>query len=112
MVYAKEPFGGPEQVLKYLTRYTHRVAISNQRLVELADDRVTFTYKDYAAGCQRRELTLDAVEFVRRFSLHIVPKGLVRLRHCGCAQGRLETIWQQPRPTGPQLGRSWRWNTS
>ena len=83
VVYAKEPFGGPEQVLKYLTGYTHRVALSNRRLVKLQDDRVTFTWKDYANGCARTEMTLDAWEFVRRFALHIVPKGLVRIRRFG-----------------------------
>ena len=83
VVYAKEPFGGPEQVLKYLTGYTHRVALSNHRLVKLQDDRVTFTWKDYADGCRRKEMTLDAVEFVRRFALHIIPKGLVRIRQYG-----------------------------
>ena len=83
VVYAKEPFGGPEQVLKYLTGYTHRVALSNHRLVKLEDDRVTFTWKDYADGCRRKEMTLDAVEFVRRFALHIIPKGLVRIRQYG-----------------------------
>ena len=83
VVYAKEPFGGPEQVLKYLTGYTHRVALSNRRLVKLQDDRVTFTWKDYANGCTATEMTLDAWEFVRRFALHIVPKGLVRIRRFG-----------------------------
>ncbi len=83
MVYAKEPFGGPEQVLKYLTGYTHRVALSDRRLVKLEDDRVTFPWKDYADGCRRKEMTLEAVEFVRRFALHIVPKGMVRIRHYG-----------------------------
>jgi hypothetical protein len=83
VVYAKEPFGGPEQVLKYLTGYTHRVALSNHRLVKLQDDRITFTWKDYADGCRRKEMTLEAVEFVRRFALHIIPKGLVRIRRYG-----------------------------
>jgi Putative transposase/Transposase zinc-binding domain len=83
VVFAKEPFGGPEQVLKYLTGYTHRVALSNHRLVKLQDDRVTFTWKDYADGCKRKEMTLEAVEFVRRFALHIIPKGLVRIRQYG-----------------------------
>jgi hypothetical protein len=83
IVFAKEPFGGPEQVLKYLTGYTHRVALSNRRLVKLQNDRVTFTWKDYADGCQRKEMTLDAVEFVRRFAMHIIPKGLVRIRQYG-----------------------------
>jgi Putative transposase len=83
VVYVKEPFGGPEQVLKYLSGYTHRVALSNHRLVKLQDDRVTFTWKDYADACRRKEMTLDAVEFVRRFALHIIPKGLVRIRQYG-----------------------------
>jgi len=88
VVYAKEPFGGPEQVLKYLTQYTHRVAISNARLVRLHDDQVTFTWKDYAHGCQRRHLSLAAPEFVRRFALHILPKGLVRIRQYGLLANR------------------------
>jgi hypothetical protein len=83
IVFAKEPFGGPEQVLKYLTGYTHRVALSNRRLVKLQNDQVTFTWKDYADGCRRKEMTLDAVEFVRRFAMHIIPKGLVRIRQYG-----------------------------
>jgi hypothetical protein len=83
VVYAKEPFGGPAQVLKYLTQYTHRVALSNRRLVRLTDDQVTFTYKDYADGCARKEMTLAAIEFVRRFALHIVPGRWVRIRHYG-----------------------------
>jgi Putative transposase/Transposase zinc-binding domain len=83
VVYAKEPFGGPGQVLKYLTGYTHRVALSNHRLVKLQDERVTFIWKDYADGCKRKEMTLDALEFVRRFALHIIPKGLVRIRQYG-----------------------------
>jgi hypothetical protein len=83
VVYAKEPFGGPDQMLKYLTGYTHRVALSNHRLVRLQDDRVTFTWKDYADNCRRKEMTLDAVEFVRRFALHIIPRGLVRIRRYG-----------------------------
>ena len=93
VVYAKKPFGGPEQVLKYLTAYTHRVALSNRRLVAMTpsplggegrgEGTVTLSYKDYADGCRRKELTLQAVEFLRRFALHIVPKGFVRVRHYG-----------------------------
>ena len=84
VVYAKKPFGSdPEQVLKYLARCTHRVALSNSRLVRVDNDQVTFTYKDYADGCRPKELTLPAVEFVRRFALHVVPGGLVRIRHYG-----------------------------
>ena len=66
-----------------MTGYTHRVALSNHRLVKLQDDRVTFTWKDYVDGCRRKEMALDAVEFVRRFALHIIPKGLVRIRQYG-----------------------------
>ena len=96
VVYAKEPFGGPEPMLKYLTRYTHRVAIGNGRLVRLAEDRVTFTWKDYADACQVKELTVEAVEFVRRFALHILPPGFVRIRHYGLLahRGRHERLAQ------------------
>ena len=89
VVYAKEPFGNdPEQVLKYLARYTHRVAFSNGRLVGLENHQVTFTYKDYADGCRTKELTLPALEFVRRFVLHVVPGGLVRIRQYGLLANR------------------------
>jgi hypothetical protein len=83
VVYVQEPFGGPEPVLKYRTGYTHRVALSHHRLVKLEDGRVTLTWKDYADGGRRNELTLEAVEFVRRFAMPIVPKGLVRIRQYG-----------------------------
>jgi hypothetical protein len=84
VVYAKPPFGGPDQVLKYLARYTHRVAISNRRLLTMADGRVTFEWKDYAAGRQSKTMTLEAVEFIRRFLLHVLPSGFVHIRHFGC----------------------------
>jgi hypothetical protein len=83
VVYSKPPFGGPEQVLKYLARYTHRVAISNSRLLELRDGRVTFRYKDYAEGHRPKTMTLDALEFLRRFVQHVLPKGFVKIRHYG-----------------------------
>ena len=83
MVYAKPPFGGPEQVLKYLAGYTHRVAISNRRLLSFEGGRVSFVWKDYARGNRRRKMTLDAVEFIRRFLLHVLPKRFVRIRHFG-----------------------------
>jgi hypothetical protein len=83
VVYAKRPFGGPVQVLKYLARYTHRVAISNQRLVALSEGEVTFRWKDYADGNAVKEMTLDVREFTRRFLLHILPRGFVRIRHYG-----------------------------
>jgi hypothetical protein len=80
VVFVKPPFGGPEQVLKYLARYTHRVAISNRRLLSMEDGRVTFAYKDYADGNQSKVMTLEATEFIRRFLLHILPRGFVRIR--------------------------------
>jgi hypothetical protein len=83
VVYSKRPFGGPEQVLKYLARYTHRVAISNSRLERLGDGRVTFRYKDYADGTCTKRLTLDAAEFLRRFVQHVLPQGFVKIRHYG-----------------------------
>jgi hypothetical protein len=83
VVYAKPPFGGPSQVLKYLACYTHRVAISNQRLVAVTDGRVTFRWKDYAHEHRPRTMTLDAVEFLRRFLLHRLPRGLHHIRHYG-----------------------------
>jgi putative transposase/transposase-like zinc-binding protein len=82
-IYSKPPFGGPEPVLKYLARYTHRVALANHRLVRLAADQVTFTYKDYSQGGRRREMTLPAEEFIRRFLLHILPHRFVRIRYYG-----------------------------
>ena len=83
VVYAKPPFGGPERVLKYLARYTHRVAISNSRLLDLREGRVTFRYKDYAAGHRQKTMALDADEFLRRFVQHVLPKGFVKVRHYG-----------------------------
>jgi hypothetical protein len=88
VVYAKPPFGGPEQVLKYLARYTHRVALSNRRLLALEDGRVTFRYKDYAHGHRQRTLTLDAAEFLRRFLQHVLPRGFVKIRHYGLLANR------------------------
>ena len=88
VVYAKEPFGGPEQVLKYLARYTHRVAISNSRLLELDGGQVTFRYKDYRGGHQQRQMTLEAAEFLRRWVQHVLPRGFVKVRHCGLWSNR------------------------
>ena len=88
VVYAKRPFGGPEQVLKYLARYTHRVAISNRRLLSMEDGRVTFEWKDYADGNQTKTMTLEAVEFIRRFLLHVLPSGFVHIRHFGFLANR------------------------
>ena len=87
-VYAKRPTRGPATVLKYLARYTHRAAISNRRLVGLADGRVTLRWKDYAHGGKRGTMTLVAVEFVRRFLTHVLPRGFVRVRHYGLLANR------------------------
>lgn len=83
VVYCKPPFAGPEQVLRYLGRYTHRVAISNHRLLALDSSRVTFSWKDRAHGDASRLLTLEVDEFLRRFLLHLVPAGMMRIRHYG-----------------------------
>ena len=89
VVYAKPPFGGPQQVLKYLARYTHRIAISNRRLRAIDDQNVTFAYKDYARGRRPRTMTLDGGEFLRRFLLHAVPAGFTRIRHFGLLANRV-----------------------
>lgn len=88
VVYAKAPFGGPEHVLQYLARYTHRVAISNHRLLSVDDDRVTFRWKDYAHHNKRRAMTLTMEEFLRRFLQHVLPKGLPRIRYFGWLANR------------------------
>ena len=88
VVYAKKPFGGPEHVLHYLARYTHRVAISNHRLIDMQDGKVTFRWKDYAHRAKKRKMTLAAEEFIRRFLLHVLPKDFVRIRHFGWMANR------------------------
>jgi predicted Zn-ribbon and HTH transcriptional regulator len=88
VVYAKPAFGGPIQVLRYLGRYTHRVAISNHRLLAFDQERVTFRWKDYARGGKQGQMTLTATEFLRRFFLHVLPKGFVRIRHFGFLANR------------------------
>jgi hypothetical protein len=109
VVYSKPPFGGPERVLDYLGRYTHRVAISNNRLKELKDGQVTFTYKDYKHGHQQKLMTLSADEFLRRFLLHILPDGFQRIRHYGLLGNRhraenvahCRELLQAPTPISP-----------
>jgi predicted RNA-binding Zn-ribbon protein involved in translation (DUF1610 family) len=91
VVYAKAPFGGPMQVLRYLGRYTHRVAISNHRLVTFDGEQVSFQWKDYAHGSAQKIMTLAATEFLRRFFLHVLPKGFVRIRHFGFLANRFRT---------------------
>jgi hypothetical protein len=88
VVYAKRPFGGPEYVLQYLGRYTHRVAISNHRLVSLADGQVSFRWRDSAHHNEQRRMTLSLDEFLRRFLLHLLPKGFVRIRNFGFLANR------------------------
>jgi hypothetical protein len=83
VVYAKPPWGGPEQVLQYLSRYVHRVAIANHRLVFVGNGVVRFHYKDYAARGLTKTMELPAEEFLRRFLLHVVPSHFVRIRHFG-----------------------------
>jgi hypothetical protein len=88
VVYAKPPFGGAGHVLNYLARYTHRVAISNHRLVDFENDRVSFRWRDYAHGGKKKVMTVSAHEFLRRFLLHVLPGGLVRIRHFGLFANR------------------------
>jgi hypothetical protein len=88
VVYAKRPFGGPEAVLKYLARYTHRVAISNRRLLHMENGKVTFSWKDYAHGNEQRTMTLEATEFISRFLLHVLPSHFVKIRYYGFMANR------------------------
>jgi hypothetical protein len=88
VVYAKPPFGGPEHVLEYLARYTHRVAIANSRLVSIEDGKIGFLWKDYRHENRRRVMTLDVDEFIRRFLLHVLPRGSQRVRHYGFLSNR------------------------
>lgn len=88
VVYAKPPFAGPERVLAYLGRYTHRIAISNHRILGLEDGKVAFRYRDYNDGNRQKVLRLPVHEFLRRFLLHVLPKGFVRIRHFGLLANR------------------------
>ena len=83
MVYSKNPFRGPEHVLHYLARYTHRVAISSHRLLSFTEDQITFLWKDYAHGNKQKRMTLSGDEFLRRFLIHVLPRGFVRIRFFG-----------------------------
>jgi hypothetical protein len=111
VVYVKPPFGGPAHVLKYLARYTHRVAIANHRLLALDEGRLTFRWKDYAHGNRQRTMTLDTVEFLRRFLLHVLPTGFQRIRHYGLLANRgrqatlvlCRSLLQRLRETPPGL---------
>jgi len=88
VVYSKEPFAGPKQVINYLGRYTHRIAISNHRLIKMEDNRVHFKYRDYSDDNKSKVMVLNVGEFMRRFLLHVLPKGYVRIRHFGILASR------------------------
>jgi hypothetical protein len=88
VVYAKRPFAGPDQALEYLARYTHRVAISNDRLVDMHNGKVRFRWRDYRDGGRMKVMELDATIFICRFLLHVLPKGFVRIRHYGLLANR------------------------
>ena len=92
VVFAKRPFGGPQSVIEYLGRYTHKVAISNHRIKNIETGSVTFTYKDYRAAAVKKEMTLHALEFIRRFAMHILPKGFVRIRHYGIVSSTSKAV--------------------
>jgi hypothetical protein len=87
VVYAKRPFNGPHSVIEYLGRYTHKIAISNHRILNITEDKVIFRYKDYRQDSASKTMDLDALEFIRRFAMHILPKGFVRIRHYGILSG-------------------------
>ena len=88
VVYAKRPFAGPEPVIDYLGRYTHKIAISNHRLLSVSKQRVRFRYKDYRDGSTKKVMELSPMEFIRRFAQHILPRGFVRIRHYGILSSR------------------------
>src|SRR4030042_1953381 len=90
IVYAKKPFAGPMQVFDYIGRYTHRVAISNNRILKIENDTVSFSWKDYSDGNKQKLMTLDVKEFIRRFLLHILPEGFVRVRFFGFLSNRIK----------------------
>jgi len=122
VVYAKPTFGDASQVLRYLGRYTHRVAISNHRLLAFDGQRVTFRWKDYTHGGKNRKMTLDAKEFLRRFFLHVLPKGFVRIRSYGFLSHRfrkamlplckelISTYVDTPEPSQPSIEKSSTWD--
>jgi hypothetical protein len=106
VVYAKRPFAGPEEVLKYVARYTHRIAISNNRLLDISANKVAFRWKDYRDGNQHKTMTLNADEFIRRFLLHVLPDGFQRIRYFGFLANRYRAeklalcrqLMQMPQP--------------
>lgn len=94
VVFAKRPFFGPKQVIEYLGRYTHKIAISNPRIVNLSEGRVSFRVKDYRHMAKQATITLTCREFIRRFSLHMLPKGFTRIRHYGILNGRMKAVYK------------------
>jgi hypothetical protein len=92
VVYAKQPFLGPKQVVEYLGRYTHKIAISNHRLLDIDKKKITFKYKDYRSEGQQKTMQLEAPEFIRRFALHILPHGFTRIRHYGILASKNKTV--------------------
>jgi hypothetical protein len=114
VVYAKRPFGGPKQVIEYLGRYTHKITISNHRIINITNDQVTFRYKDYRGQSKNKIMSLESREFIRRFSLHILPKGFMRIRHYGILsssrkQKTLPVIHQQfNSPYQPKEKKDWK----
>lgn len=111
VVYAKEPFAGPEQVIKYIGNYTHRIAISNRRIIKIADGKVVFKWRDYAHGNKSKIMTLESDEFIRRFMLHVLPPGFMRIRHFGflantCRKNKITRIYsacEMAQPKKPEV---------
>ena len=108
VVYAKRPFGSPKSVIEYLGRYTHKVAITNQRIAAIGQDTVTIQYKDYRQGGKKKKMQMTHQEFIRRFSMHILPKRFVRIRHYGYLSStwkriKLSQLQTKLRSTNPQV---------
>jgi len=98
VVYSKRPFSGPSEVVRYIGRYTHKVAISNSRLISMDNGQVLFQYKDYRDKGRKKEAVLDAEEFIRRFLMHVLPEGFHRIRHFGfLANGRCKAMVEKIR---------------
>jgi hypothetical protein len=117
VVYSKAPFAGPRKLLDYLGRYTHRVAISNHRLLSLRDGSVHFAYRDRSDGDRRKTTRLPAVQFLGRFLQHVLPPGFQRIRHYGILASRLKRallakcrlLLGQPAPEEPEKKAAWEW---
>ena len=107
VVFAKRPFENPQSVIEYLGRYTHKIAISNHRILDISDGKVTFRYKDYRHGGEAKTMTLDGIEFLRRYAMHILDRGFVRIRHYGIlsstAKQRCAVIINDQLPEAPVI---------